>query len=284
MYHVFLFKSQVSFLCTIPFYFSPTTNRTISFTVDINTVTLTRRYKHENKCTIDCGIASYALRQSVPLRGSNRHTNGLASSTRRGFHATGAKPMALLDTIAPWTLVPLHDALQAVHMGTGLPWYALIPLATVAMRTVVTLPVAIAEPRAQRKQVALAPVLSGAGPVLRARLAASEAAREGRLTTEQVTVLAQKEARRRRVELFRRHGCQVWKSVVLLPLVQMPVWVGTSLVVRAMCGWSAGGVTAIGVEPGFSVPAEAAFAWYPVSCYCRPLRPTAADDWSCFAC
>lgn len=207
--------------------------------------------------------ASYALRQSAPLRGFNRHTNGLAISTRRGFHATGAKPMALLDTIAPWTLVPLHDALQAVHMGTGLPWYALIPLATVAMRTVVTLPVAIANRVRTRKQVALAPVLSAAGPVLRARLAASEAAREGRLTTEQVTVLAQKEARRRRVELFRRHGCQVWKSVVLLPLVQMPVWVGTSLVVRAMCGWSAGGVTAIGVEPGFSVPTEAAFAWYP---------------------
>jgi inner membrane protein COX18 len=169
----------------------------------------------------------------------------------------------LLDTIAPWTLVPLHDALQAVHLGTGLPWYVLIPLATVAMRTAVTLPVAIANRVRTRKQVALAPVLAAAGPVLRARLAASEAARQGRLTTEQVTVLAQKEARRRRVDLFRRHGCQVWKSVVLLPLVQMPVWVGTSLVVRAMCGWAAGGVTAIGVEPGFSAPAEAAFAWYP---------------------
>lgn len=182
---------------------------------------------------------------------------------KRGFHATNTAPLPLLDTIAPWTLVPLHDAFQAIHINTGLPWYALIPLATIAMRAVVTLPVAVANRVRTRKQMELAPVLAAAGPVLRARLAASEAAREGRLTTEQVTVLAQKEARRRRVDLFRRHKCQVWKSVVLLPLVQMPVWVGTSLVVRAMCGWAAGGVTAIGVEPGFSAPAEAAFAWYP---------------------
>lgn len=167
------------------------------------------------------------------------------SSLNRGFHVSRTPHFELTAL----TLEPLHHAIQYVQATTGLSWHWMIPLTTVTLRTAVTLPIAILNRRRNQKQAELQPLLGAMTPIIRARLAQSDAAREGVLTYEQIQVLSMKERRRRRIELFKRHKCQAWKSLVLLPSVQMPLWISMSMVFRAMCGWSV--VSAIPVEPAF---------------------------------
>lgn len=140
-------------------------------------------------------------------------------------------------------LDPVHTALQTVHTSTGLSWPVLIPLSTIFVRLAFTFPVALMSRLRARKQAELQILLSAMTPILRARLAhagssASRNARGVELSSAQINVLATKERRRRRVELFKRFGCQSWKSIVLGPLIQMPIWISLSLVLRGMCGYS----------------------------------------------
>lgn len=165
--------------------------------------------------------------------------------TSRGFHSSQSQHFEL----AAVTLEPLHHAIQYVQATSGLSWHWMIPLTSITLRTAVTLPIAIMNRKRNQKQAELQPLLGAMTPIIRARLAQSEAAREGTLTYEQIEVLSAKERRRRRVELFRKHKCQAWKSLVLLPSVQMPLWISMSMVFRAMCGWSV--LSAIPVEQGF---------------------------------
>lgn len=116
-------------------------------------------------------------------------------------------------------------------------------------------------------------MLGAMTPIIRARLAQSEAARDGGgggtpLSYEQITVLSAKERRRQRVELFKRHGCQAWKSIVLVPAVQMPLWVSLSFVFRAMCGWSV--ISGIPVEPAWKLEQAASFLWFQDLVQCDP--------------
>ncbi|VVT54579.1 uncharacterized protein SAPINGB_P004146 [Magnusiomyces paraingens] len=174
--------------------------------------------------------------------------------TRR-FHASATRQFdlgALLE--------PVHSAVQAAQAYSGLSWHYMIPLATLAVRATTTLPVAIANRKRAQKQAELQPVLSAMTPILRARLAMASGknSRGVTLTSEQISVLATKERRRRRVELFRKYRCQAWKSIVLLPAVQMPLWIALSLVFRSMCGWSGSIGSSIPLEQAFN---SDAFLW-----------------------
>lgn len=176
----------------------------------------------------------------------------------RAFHSSAPRRFD-----AGIILEPVHAAVQHLHLATGLSWHYIIPLATLAVRSTTTLPVAILNRRRAQKQAELQPVLGAMTPILRARLAAagssaSANARGVTLSSDQINVLATKERRRRRVDMFRRHGCQAWKSVVLLPLVQLPLWVSLSLVFRAMCGWSGAVASSIPLEEAFKADA---FLW-----------------------
>lgn len=172
----------------------------------------------------------------------------------RGFHGSKSQSFELTAL----TLEPLHHAVQYVQATSGISWHWIIPLTTVTLRTAVTLPIAIMNRRRNQKQAELQPLLGAMTPIIRARLAQSDAAREGVLTYEQIQVLSMKERRKRRIELFKRHKCQAWKSLVLLPSVQMPLWISMSMVFRAMCGWSV--VSAIPIEPAFKTEA---WLWFP---------------------
>lgn len=156
--------------------------------------------------------------------------------------------------------LPVHDAIQAAHTVTGLSWHYLIPLTTFGLRAFITMPIAILNRKRNQKQAELQPILSASGPIIRAKLA--QAASAGGvngvvLTPEQIQVLAVKERRKRRIELFKRHGVQAWKSMVFVPSVQMPLWISMSWVVRSMCGYQQSNIPQ---EPGFS---QDAFLWYP---------------------
>ncbi len=155
----------------------------------------------------------------------------------------------------------LTESMQAAHAATGVPWWALIPLATFALRAVWTLPLALLQRQRIQRQNELRPIVSAMYPVFKLKLAqrAQRAQRErARLESaqgaegaaaavaaaqsappmqyEQIVLMANKERRRRQKELFRRHGIQLWKNMVL-PAFQVPLWVAMSLTMRNLSGW-----------------------------------------------
>lgn len=178
----------------------------------------------------------------------------------RGFHSSAPRNFEFIDVLSP-----IHDTFLYAH-NSGLQWHTLLPLSAFAFRSVITLPLSISNRLRARKQHELQPILSASVPIMRAKLAATQAAKNGTLTPEQIHVLANKERRNRRVKLFKEHKCQVWKSVVFLPAVQVPLWIVMSLVVRAMCGWSV--LEGIPLEPSLK---DDSFLW------CKDL--TTADPY-----
>lgn len=171
---------------------------------------------------------------------------------RRLFHQTANRNFELLTV-----LEPVHHGLQYIHNTGGYPWHVIIPSAAILLRSAVTLPLSIANRIRARKQTELQPLLGASTPILKARLANSQAAQNGTLTQEQIEVLVNKEKRNRRIQLFKENNCQTWKSVLILPSVQIPLWITLSLVIRSMCGWSV--LDGIPIEEGFKTDS---FLWY----------------------
>lgn len=148
------------------------------------------------------------------------------------------------------------EMLIQVHADSLLPWWVFIPLATFTMRTCFTLPIAIYQRRGLRKQNELRPIIQATTPVLRAKLASvaqaeqvkrqEELARgikspvpneKATLTADKIMILTAKEKYKRQKALFKQYGCQTWK-MMLLPAVQIPLWVSFSYMFRTITGWA----------------------------------------------
>lgn len=152
-------------------------------------------------------------------------------------------------------LVPVHTALTSLHQFTGLSWPVLIPLTTIGLRLALTTPLAVLNRKRAQKQAKLAPLLQAMVPVFKAQLAAGAAAKRHELTAEQIGVLATKERRKQRISLYKEAKCQNWR-MLLLPAIQIPLFVAMSLTLRSMCGWSV--LDSIPLEQGFT---EQGFGW-----------------------
>jgi inner membrane protein COX18 len=155
----------------------------------------------------------------------------------------------------------LTASIQTLHAYSGIPWWALIPLTTITLRTVWTLPLAILQRKRTQKQAELRPIVNAMGPILRLKLASrAQSAKQketqqagelvdgvvpqgaigGRaaaLTYEQIMLLSAKERRERQKKLFKEHGCQMWKNFTL-PLFQIPLWLAMSATFRDLSGWN----------------------------------------------
>jgi mitochondrial inner membrane protein COX18 len=142
----------------------------------------------------------------------------------RSFHASPRAPFLETGVAAAHTLI------EGLHASTGLPWVYTLPLAALAIRATCILPISIYARRKIHRQAALAPVVQSWQHVLR-----KETMREtgylGPHVTQQKLLW---QLRRKRSEIYKRWGCQVWKT--MLPLVQLPVWLTAIEAVRAMCG------------------------------------------------
>ncbi|AAS53946.1 AFR575Cp [Eremothecium gossypii ATCC 10895] len=172
----------------------------------------------------------------------------LAVTARQGVRVHGRRAFGSFGTVA--------EGLTALHAASGLPWLALVPLTTVALRTAVTLPLSIWHRRRLIKQQELRRVVQAVAPVAKLRLAAAAsraqtadgavssagtpvgaadgpAAGARGLTPQHILLLAMKETRRRQRALFAENGVQLWKNAVL-PAVQLPLWVGVSLGIRQL--------------------------------------------------
>lgn len=154
-------------------------------------------------------------------------------------------------SLDPTPLIEASTALlQTVHHSSGLPWWAVIPLATVTLRTLWTLPLALIQRHRLQKQHALRPVVTAMLPVLKLNLAESVsrtqrafalhpdtmASDASAMTSDHITLLAVKERRSRQKALFKAHGCQMWKNAVL-PVFQIPLWLLMSATIRNLSGW-----------------------------------------------
>jgi inner membrane protein COX18 len=144
------------------------------------------------------------------------------------------------------------EMLIQIHADSCLPWWIFIPLATFTMRTCFTLPIAIYQRRGLRKQNELRPIIQATTPVLRAKLASIAQVEQikqqnsekpiinnekATLTAEKIMILAAKEKYKRQKRLFKSYGCQTWK-MMLLPAVQIPLWVSFSYMFRNITGWT----------------------------------------------
>lgn len=149
-----------------------------------------------------------------------------------------------------FAIVPyISDSFVSLHSMTGIPWLVLIPTFTIFLRLMVTLPLNIRQRERIIKQQELRKVVKAVTPITKLRLAAVAQKQEVRrksdpvevaalsvnagstLQPEQITMLAVRETRKRQKKLFRKYNIQLWKNMIL-PVVQIPIWVCVSLGLR----------------------------------------------------
>ncbi|AQZ16576.1 COX18 (YGR062C) [Zygosaccharomyces parabailii] len=160
-------------------------------------------------------------------------------------HTTCKRNFSLFQNVTD-TLITLHDV-------SSLPWIVVIPLTTIGLRTCFTLPLSIWQRKRIVKQQELRKIVQATSPVTKLRLAAAtnspsravdEISTSGsvvketqaklqKLTPEQISLLSIKETRKRQKALFSEYNVQMWKNI-LLPLVQIPLWVTVSMGLRNM--------------------------------------------------
>ncbi|CAI4062307.1 hypothetical protein SKDZ_07G3110 [Saccharomyces kudriavzevii ZP591] len=145
------------------------------------------------------------------------------------------------------------DVFLTLHETSQIPWIVLVPLSTITLRTLVTLPLSIWQRKRILKQQDLRKLVRPITPIAKLRLAAksnkeSKSTAEidakgsaiplslrnpGVLTPEQITFLAVKETRKRQKKLFKKYNVSLWKNA-LLPMVQIPLWVTISMGIRTL--------------------------------------------------
>ncbi|SCW01769.1 LAFE_0E06854g1_1 [Lachancea fermentati] len=162
------------------------------------------------------------------------------------------------------TFQGVADVFLRAHEISGIPWLILVPLSTLMLRSVFTLPLSIWQRKRIVKQQGLRKIIQAIPPVIKLRLAAAthgvarEAPTAGSLPTssgsaisqdeigkipvtrkpqvltpDQITLLALKETRNRQKKLFAKYNVAMWKNAIL-PLVQIPLWVSVSMGLRKL--------------------------------------------------
>ncbi|KAG0645949.1 Cytochrome c oxidase assembly [Hyphodiscus hymeniophilus] len=146
-------------------------------------------------------------------------------SSYRSFHAS-PQPQFVEASVSA-----AHSVFEGLHSITGLPWAYTIPLAALAIRTSIVLPVSIYSRRNLQKQVALAPLMAAWQHPLR-----KETMKEvGHLGPAVAHATLVKKTRRKSRELYKRFKCGSWRNS-LPQVIQIPVWLTAIEALREMCG------------------------------------------------
>lgn len=142
-----------------------------------------------------------------------------------GSHDTG-----LYSSLSDST--PVHVCehfLLKVQQVSGLPWWLSIVMATVSVRTLITLPLAAYQMVVIAKVEALQAEISDLAKRLRYEV--SVRAKERGWTDKQCRVQFQKNLRRLVSQLYVRDNCHPFKASLLV-WVQLPMWITFSLALR----------------------------------------------------
>lgn len=152
----------------------------------------------------------------------------------------------------------LTSLFQTIHNYTEIKWCFLIPISTFFLRTLMTFPISLYQRKIIQKQNELRPIISGTSPILKFNLAKrfEEAklykeknnkdcikskktlplSHLAELGTESLFFIVKKEVKKRQKILFKKHNVQLWKNIIL-PTVQIPLWITISLVMRQLTDW-----------------------------------------------
>ncbi|KAJ1679504.1 hypothetical protein EV182_001910 [Spiromyces aspiralis] len=138
---------------------------------------------------------------------------------------------------------------------TVVPWWAVIVGSAWLLRLTTTFPIAIYQQRTQARRQQLAPEIKAIvgqemGKIRRQlRVPGSKA----RPSLQQVNQIINSQVKKRVTELYVKHGCHPVFEI-LLPFVQIPLWLTVSFTLRHMCGLPIPFVTYPEVGPGQTLP------------------------------
>ncbi|ODV64492.1 membrane insertase COX18 ASCRUDRAFT_74104 [Ascoidea rubescens DSM 1968] len=164
------------------------------------------------------------------------------------FQLINKRDFTLITSFAE-VLPVLTQSFNNLHAYSGLPWWLFIPASTFVLRTFITLPFSISNRIRLRKQNELKPVINSMVPVFKYKLITEMLLRRKKseknlipqtsldlVSYEQILLLALTEKRKRSKFLFKKYKCQNWKNLIL-PTIQIPLWITLSLIIRELSGW-----------------------------------------------
>ncbi|CAO3607892.1 unnamed protein product [Mucor hiemalis] len=154
-------------------------------------------------------------------------------STAAGMTVDPTTTATVTETSLPTVLAFNESVLNMIH-DTGLPWWGTILLGTLFLRTSLTLPIAIYQQRSMGKMINLAPMIQSWAETLKVEVA-KESNRAG-WPYKRYQAELQKQYSKKVKSIYAHHGCARWK-VLLLPWVQIPLFVSMSLTLRHMTAY-----------------------------------------------
>ena len=154
-------------------------------------------------------------------------------STTAGITVDPATTTTLTETALPAVLAMNETILQSIH-SIGLPWWGTILAGTLFLRTTMTLPIAVYQQRSMGKMINLAPMVQSWAETLKVQVT-KESASAG-WSYKQYQKELQKQYSKKVKQIYAHHGCARWK-VLLLPWVQIPLFVSMSLTLRHMTAY-----------------------------------------------
>ncbi|KAJ1970261.1 hypothetical protein IWQ62_000090 [Dispira parvispora] len=199
---------------------------------------LTRRFTRHDSLITNPFDHCTPWRTLSTSRASWTSSNSNEEPTSTPTDAPSWDTLLAADVPAPVELV--QTGFVALHQGLddwstlagGLPWWASIITGTILLRLTI-LPVAIYQQRAQGRQLSLQPIVQGWQTTLQHSFK-SVGVQQGWEFAQYQKKLKQ-QLQRQVQELYHKHDCTPLFRF-LLPWVQIPLFVTTSLAVRRLCG------------------------------------------------
>ncbi|ORE09345.1 hypothetical protein BCV72DRAFT_201833 [Rhizopus microsporus var. microsporus] len=144
-------------------------------------------------------------------------------------------PFAQLDTsdTLPAILAVNESILTYIH-NTGFPWWTTIIASTLLLRSTLTLPIAVYQQRSVGKMIELAPMIQSWAETLKVQV--GKDSRDRGRSYKMYQHELQKQYRKKVNAIYAQYGCSRWK-VLLLPYVQIPLFVSMSLTLRHLTAY-----------------------------------------------
>ncbi|KAG1463050.1 hypothetical protein G6F46_003855 [Rhizopus delemar] len=147
-------------------------------------------------------------------------------------------PLSQIDPQSTESTLPsilaLNESILTSMHHAGLPWWATIISSTLLLRSTFTLPIAIYQQRSLAKMIALAPMVQSWAETLKVQIGKDSRDRGWSYGTYQAEL--QKQYRKKVNAIYAQYGCSRYK-LLLLPYVQIPLFVSMSLTLRHMTAY-----------------------------------------------
>ncbi|KAI8967441.1 60Kd inner membrane protein-domain-containing protein [Mycotypha africana] len=132
------------------------------------------------------------------------------------------------ESALPVIVAANESLLYSIH-NAGLPWWATIVSSTFLLRSCLTLPIAIYQQRSLGKMINLGPMIQSWAETLKVQIAKESNKKGG--SYQQYQGELQQQYRKKVKQIYAHHGCSRWK-ILLLPWIQMPLFITMSLALR----------------------------------------------------